>query len=157
MQISTKGETSKPLNAIGAPQVSLELPIFQIQLFQVRLFGYWRRNHSWIMRGRCDPNKRKWKFHLTCTNLVIFCRATEPLYELLWLANFHFRSPENNKELDPVSRVTGIPGWYWILGIKCSDTTGVGLVYWNSALKSGQGHTPISKHRHAMRARVPFL
>ena len=45
-------------------------------------------------------------------------------------------------ELDPVSRVTGIPGWYWILGIKCSDTTGVGLVYWNSALKSGQGHGP---------------
>ena len=33
------------------------------------------------------------------------------------------------KKLDPVSRVTGIPGWYWILGIKCSDTTGVGLVY----------------------------
>ena len=31
--------------------------------------------------------------------------------------------------LDPVSRVPGIPGWYWILGIKCSDTTGVGLVY----------------------------
>ena len=33
--------------------------------------------------------------------------------------------------LDPVSRVTGIPGWYWILGIKCSDTTGVGLVYYS--------------------------
>ena len=32
-------------------------------------------------------------------------------------------------QLDPVSRVTGIPGWYWILGIKCSDTTGVRLVY----------------------------
>ena len=32
-------------------------------------------------------------------------------------------------KLDPVSRVTGIPEWYWILGIKCSDTTGVGLVY----------------------------
>ena len=32
-------------------------------------------------------------------------------------------------KLDPVSRVTGIPGWYWILGIKCSDTTGVRLVY----------------------------
>ena len=32
-------------------------------------------------------------------------------------------------ELDHVSRVTGIPGWYWILEIKCSDTTGVGLVY----------------------------
>ena len=32
-----------------------------------------------------------------------------------------------NLKLDPVSRVTGIPGWYWILGIKCSDTTGVGL------------------------------
>ena len=32
-------------------------------------------------------------------------------------------------QLDPVSRVTGIPGWYWILGIKCSDTMGVGLVY----------------------------
>ena len=32
-------------------------------------------------------------------------------------------------ELDPVSRVTGIPGWYWIRGIKCSDTTRVGLVY----------------------------
>ena len=31
-------------------------------------------------------------------------------------------------ELDPVSRVTGIPGWYWILGIKCSDTTGVVLL-----------------------------
>ena len=35
---------------------------------------------------------------------------------------------KNESELDPVSRVTGIPGWYWILGIKCSDTTGVGLV-----------------------------
>ena len=33
------------------------------------------------------------------------------------------------KKLDPVSRVTGILGWYWILGIKCSDITGVGLVY----------------------------
>ena len=32
-------------------------------------------------------------------------------------------------KLDPVSRVTGIPGWYWILEISCSDTTGVGLVY----------------------------
>ena len=32
-------------------------------------------------------------------------------------------------ELDPVSKVTGIPGWYLILGIKCSDTTGVRLVY----------------------------
>ena len=51
----------------------------------------------------------------------------------------------NSSELDPMSRVTGIPGWYWILGIKCSDTTGVGLVYWNSELKSGQGHTPILK------------
>ena len=28
-----------------------------------------------------------------------------------------------------LDRVTGIPGWYWILGIKRSDTTGVGLVY----------------------------
>ena len=35
----------------------------------------------------------------------------------------------NSSELDPMSRVTGIPGWYWILGIKCSDTKGVGLVY----------------------------
>ena len=33
------------------------------------------------------------------------------------------------KKLDPVSKVTGIPEWHWILGIKCSDTTGVGLVY----------------------------
>ena len=32
-------------------------------------------------------------------------------------------------QLDPVRRVTGIPGWRWILGIKCSDTMGVGLVY----------------------------
>ena len=32
-------------------------------------------------------------------------------------------------KLDPVCRVTGIPGWYWIRGIKCSDTTRVGLVY----------------------------
>ena len=32
-------------------------------------------------------------------------------------------------KLDPVSRVTGIPGWYWIREIKCSDTTRVGLVY----------------------------
>ena len=45
-------------------------------------------------------------------------------------------------KLDPVSRVTEIPGWYWILG--------------NSELKSGQGHTLISKHRHAMHARVIF-
>ena len=55
-----------------------------------------------------------------------------------------------------MSRVTGIPGWYWILGIKCSDTAGVGLVYRNNELKSGQGLTPISKHRHAMHARVIF-
>ena len=34
-----------------------------------------------------------------------------------------------NKTLWHVSRVTGIPGWYWIRGIKCSDTTRVGLVY----------------------------
>ena len=34
-----------------------------------------------------------------------------------------------SKELDPVSRATGIPGWYWVLGIKCTDTMGVGLVY----------------------------
>ena len=42
-------------------------------------------------------------------------------------------------QLDPVSRVTGIPGWYWILGIKCSDTTGVGLVYYivHSSLAKG--------------------
>ena len=33
----------------------------------------------------------------------------------------------NRMLLDPVSRVTGIPGWYWILGIKCSDITGVRL------------------------------
>ena len=58
--------------------------------------------------------------------------------------------------LDPVSRVTEIPGWYWILGIKCSDTTGVRLVYWYSELKPGQGYTPVSKHRHAMHARVIF-
>ena len=50
--------------------------------------------------------------------------------------------PRKEEKLDP--------------GIKCSDTTGVGLVYWNSELKSGQGHTPISKHRHAMHARVIF-
>ena len=66
------------------------------------------------------------------------------------------RSFHQRAKLDPVSRVTGIPGWYWILGIKCSDTIGVGLVYWNSELKSGQGHTPISKHRHAMHPRVIF-
>ena len=39
-----------------------------------------------------------------------------------------FGKRDKNK-LDPVSRVTGIPGWYWILGMKCSDTTGVGLGY----------------------------
>ena len=39
----------------------------------------------------------------------------------------YFASP--NCYLYPVSRVTGIPGWYWILGIKCCDTTGVGLLY----------------------------
>ena len=33
------------------------------------------------------------------------------------------------EKLDPMSRVTGIPGWYWIRGIKCSDTKRVGLVY----------------------------
>ena len=38
------------------------------------------------------------------------------------------RSIALHVKLDPVSRVTGIPGWYWILGIKFSDTTGVGLV-----------------------------
>ena len=32
-------------------------------------------------------------------------------------------------KLDPMSRVTGISGWYWIRGIKCSDTTRVGLAY----------------------------
>ena len=43
-----------------------------------------------------------------------------------------------------MSRVTEIPGWYWILGIKRSGTAGVGLVYRNSELKSGQGHTPFA-------------
>ena len=56
-------------------------------------------------------------------------------------ASSFFRTPCWFK-LDPVSRVTGIPGWYWILGIKCSETTGVG---------------PISKNKHAMHARVTFL
>ena len=37
-------------------------------------------------------------------------------------------SSETGKKLLPVSRVTAIPGWYWILGIECSDTTGVRLV-----------------------------
>ena len=37
------------------------------------------------------------------------------------------KQKKKKTKLDPVSRVTGIPGWYWILGIKCSDTTGVGL------------------------------
>ena len=55
-----------------------------------------------------------------------------------------------------MSKVTGIPGWYWILGIKYSDTTGVGLVYSNSELKSDQRHTPISKHRHAKHAEIIF-
>ena len=39
------------------------------------------------------------------------------------------KKKQNKTELDPVSRVTGIPGWCWIRGIKCSDTTRVGLVY----------------------------
>ena len=75
---------------------------------------------------------------------------------------FALRSPFLNyrlkkfSKLDPVSRVTGIPGWYWTFGIKCSDTMGVGPVNWNSELKSEQGHTPISKHRHAIHARVFF-
>ena len=59
---------------------------------------------------------------------------------LTFIGSFYFASftvayPHIKKKrqckfrLDPVSRVTGIPGWYWILGIKCSDATGVGLVY----------------------------
>ena len=40
-----------------------------------------------------------------------------------------YKKQEFFMQLDPVSRVTGIPGWYWILGINCSDTMGVGLVY----------------------------
>ena len=48
-------------------------------------------------------------------------------------------------KLDPVSKVTGIPGWYWILGIKRNDTGGFGLVNWNSELKSGLGQTPFFK------------
>ena len=44
-----------------------------------------------------------------------------------WLASSSILDMFANKErLDPVSRVPGIPGWYWILGIKCSDTTSVG-------------------------------
>ena len=46
-----------------------------------------------------------------------------------YCAIFSFCGGGKKKKLDPVSRVPGIPGWYWILGIKCSDTTGVGLVY----------------------------
>ena len=29
----------------------------------------------------------------------------------------------------PCEQGNGIPGWNWILGIKCSNTMGVGLVY----------------------------
>ena len=43
--------------------------------------------------------------------------------------SFHFIWLAIIIQLDPVSRVTGIPGWNWILEIKGSDTTGVGLVY----------------------------
>ena len=43
--------------------------------------------------------------------------------------SFHFIWLAIIIQLDPVSRVTGIAGWYWILGIKCSDTMGVGLEY----------------------------
>ena len=43
--------------------------------------------------------------------------------------SFHFIWLTIIIQLDPVSRVTGIPGWNWILEIKGSDTTGVGLVY----------------------------
>ena len=49
------------------------------------------------------------------------------LYFFTELKTYHLSY--STYKLDPVSRVTGIPGWYWILGIKCSDTTGVGLVY----------------------------
>ena len=43
--------------------------------------------------------------------------------------SFHFIWLTIIIQLDPVSRVTGIPGWNWILEIKASDTTGVGVVY----------------------------
>ena len=48
-----------------------------------------------------------------------------------YCAIFPFCGGGKKKKTRPcaVSRVTGIPGWYWILGIKYSDTTGVGLVY----------------------------
>ena len=46
-----------------------------------------------------------------------------------WQFALQFLFAALHGQLDPVSRVTGIPGWYWILGIKCNDTTGVGLVY----------------------------
>ena len=83
---------------------------------------------------RCNiGGRRRQKYRHNNFQLIIFCRTLNLILRDLFKI-----------QLDPVSRVTGIPRWYWILGIKCSDTTGVGLVYWNSELKSGQGHTPIS-------------
>ena len=49
------------------------------------------------------------------------------LTNFLLIPFFIISTKRGVKELDLVSRVTGIPGWYWILGIKCGDTTGVGL------------------------------
>ena len=37
------------------------------------------------------------------------------------LINLWAKLSSDKNKLDPVSRVTGIPGWCWILGIKCSD------------------------------------
>ena len=82
-------------------------------------------------------------------------QAWKPLLKVTFCVIIAWATPSDVK-LDPVSRVTGIPGWYWILESKCSYTTSVRLVYWNSELKSDQGHTLISKHRHAMQARVIF-
>ena len=72
-------------------------------------------------------------------------QGTCVLLEVLSLDSLvhYFRSIHNNdifevrgvqieniqNRIYPVSRVTGIPGWYWILEIKCRYTMGVGLVY----------------------------
>ena len=98
--------------------------------------GLWKRDGVWIWNSGEQLNISKWrdsepdgneKKAEISKNGGLFNGI--PWNQVPTFARFPKVRSQSNHKLDPVSRVTGIPEWYWIRGIKCSDTTRVGLVY----------------------------
>ena len=103
-------ENNKPCEEIGSVQINF----------------LWLRNQQERGRGvaaHAILMRDKDKF-LSVNQSYLYPEGTFPWRNCgLWLVylmgsiDSHWRE----KKQDPVSRVTGIPGWYWVLGIKCSD------------------------------------